>query len=48
MTNKQRVKVVVRVRPQIEPEEKVFVQVMNKNTLQTINYRNTDETLQYE
>ena len=45
---KQRVKVVVRVRPQLETGDDVWVRVADKKTLHTLNYRNTKETLQYE
>jgi len=45
---KQRVRVVVRVRPQLETEDQVWVHVADKKTLHTLNHRNTKETLQYE
>ncbi len=45
---KSRVKVVVRVRPVTEEDNSLWVTVINKKTLQTINHRNTQEALQYE
>ena len=43
-----KVRVVVRVRPRLNDNESLWVRVIDNNTLQTLNDRNTDEALQYE
>jgi len=47
MTERSRVKVVVRVRPQLE-EDNIWVQPISSTILQTLNHRNIQESLQYE
>lgn len=43
-----KVKVVVRVRPTLVPEDRPWVHVVDAKTLQTLNHRNTEEAHQYE
>ena len=47
MIERSRVKVVVRVRPQLV-EDNVWVQPVSNTVLQTLNHRNVQEALQYE
>lgn len=46
--SKQKVKVVVRVRPPLEEEDNNLVEVVDEKTLQMVNHRNTETTLKYE
>ena len=46
--SRQKVKVVVRVRPKLDEEENNWVDVVDDKTIQMLNHRNTDTTLKYE
>ena len=45
---KQKVNVAVRVRPQQDMSDSIWVRIVDGQHLETINHRNVEESLQYE